>query len=74
MNYNNLKFLAYTMAIYGMSNSYFMGERRSRGVNKRSINITPQPKVILREFSIHGVKIMAKSKKDAIKKYNHKYR
>ena len=74
MNYNNLKFLAYTMAIYGMSSPYFMGEKRSHGVNNRSINITPIPKTVFHEFSIHGVKIMARSKRDAIKKYNHKYR
>jgi hypothetical protein len=73
MNYNTLKFLAYTMAINSISNPYFMGERRSTGIRKRSIELAPIPKTVLHEFSIHGVKIMAKSRKDAIKKYNNKH-
>lgn len=59
---------------YQMSDSHFGLPSLRFNVPKGSVPSDKQkcqPKV-LHEFTIKGVKIMAASKKDAIKKYNHR--
>ena len=74
-------FAIYTAALVSASgNSYF--DTGSRKQYKPNIN-NPQVqrlkdfntlRTVLHEFSIHGVKIQAKSKKDAIKIYNNAHK
>lgn len=66
------------------NNPYFMTERRYRQKRDDEIKKRRQDEAAMRalkyecrkeyEFSIHGEKIMAKSRKDAIRKYNARHR
>lgn len=68
------------MAAAEANNPYFMAERRYRQKRDDAIRKRREDEAAMRalqyecrkeyEFSIHGEKIMAKSRKDAICKYN----
>lgn len=72
------------MAAAEANNPYFMAERRYRQQRDDSIRKRREDDAAMRalqyecrkeyEFSIHGEKIMAKSRKDAIRKYNARHR
>lgn len=71
--------IAYAMAAYGgYENVYSMlFNEHGRNIQLTDFSIFPSDKQKLlskelHEFTIKGVKIMATSKKDAIKKYNHR--
>lgn len=66
------------------NNPYLMAERRYRQKRDDAIRQRREDEAVKRaiireqqkeyEFSIHGEKIMAKSRKDAIRKYNARHR
>lgn len=72
------------MAAAEASNPYFMAERRYRQQRDEEIKRRRQDDAAIRalqyecrkeyEFSIHGEKITARSRKDAIRKYNARHR
>lgn len=78
--------MAMTLAAAAMeaSNPYFMAERRYRQQRDDEIKKRRQDDAAMRalqyecqkeyEFSIHGEKITARSRKDAIRKYNARHR
>lgn len=72
------------MAAAEANNPYFMAERRYRQKRDDAIRKRREDEAAMRalqyecrkeyEFSIHGEKIMAHSRKEAIKKYNTRHR
>ena len=76
--------MAMAAAAMEASNPYFMTEQRYRQQRDDAIRRRREDDIAMRalkyecrkeyEFSIHGEKIMAHSRKEAIKKYNAKHR
>ena len=76
--------MAMAMAAAEASNPYFMAERKYRQQRDEAIRKRREEEAVKRsiirecqkeyEFSIHGEKIVAKSRKDAIRKYNARHR
>ena len=66
--------LAMGMMMAGSDPIYGMPRRPNSNIKKspaKPIKVQPKPTKI---FRVHGVEIEAYSKKDAIKRYNHKYK
>ena len=76
--------MAMAMAAAEASNPYFMAERQYRQQRDEAIRMRREEEAVKRsiirecqkeyEFSIHGEKIVAKSRKDASRKYNARHR